>query len=357
VGDVFDPRHRAELTFDALRRHSLYSRRRHLFGRRRRLVHRDYEYLWPFANTWSAVATLASLSVPAGHDEARSFLPALLDGLTHYHRHQGDILREAEPVGFESVVVPPLGAGGDIYYDDNAWLGLALVQHHRLTGDALTLALARRLFSFILSGWSSQPDWVVPGGIRWKVPAVNRSRNTCSNAPTVELGVSLHLLGGDDETLDWAIRIYDWVRQALLGSDAAYADRIAPDGAREPTVWTYNQGTMIGAGVLLHRATGDPAYLDHAKATAAAALERFEVALLLEQGAAFNAVFFRNLLVLDQVAPDGAYRAAASDYGDAMWRDRRNPRTGLFSGGPSFLNNTAPMLEIYALLAGAAPHA
>jgi hypothetical protein len=39
-----------------------------------------------------------------------------------------------------------------------------------------------------------------------------------------------------------------------------------------------------------------------------------------------------------------------------MWMERRDPTTGLFSGGTSFLNNTAPMMQIYALLCGSAPH-
>ena len=57
----------------------------------------------------------------------------------------------------------------------------------------------------------------------------------------------------------------------------AKADRIDPDGAVVEERWTYNQGAMVGAGLLLAEATGDPGYLAQATATAAAALRRFDL--------------------------------------------------------------------------------
>ncbi len=95
----------------------------------------------------------------------------------------------------------------------------------------------------------------------------------------------------------------------------------------------------------------------HAASTAAASVDRFTVPVLVSQDAAFNAVFFRNLFLLDQVIPDPRYRRLAHGYADEMWSQRRDPRTGLFGGGKSPLNDTAPLVEIDALLAGAEPHA
>ena len=160
----------------------------------------------------------------------------------------------------------------------------------------------------------------------------------------------------DEAKLDWAKRIYAWIHESLEGSGGLYFDQIAPDGAVLSDIWSYNQGTMIGAAVLLHRATDEAHYLARAEATAQAALNHFSVDRLMDQNAAFNAVFFRNLFVLDGINPDPAYRALAEEYGDRMWIERRDPLTGLFSDGNSFLNNTAPMMQIYALLGGSAPH-
>ena len=40
-------------------------------------------------------------------------------------------------------------------------------------------------------------------------------------------------------------------------------------------MWTYNQGTVVGAEVQLWQLTGDRAHLDRARRTAAAALNRY----------------------------------------------------------------------------------
>jgi predicted alpha-1,6-mannanase (GH76 family) len=171
-----------------------------------------------------------------------------------------------------------------------------------------------------------------------------------------ELGALVYLETGDEEALLWAIRIYEWVRAVLLGPDGLYFDRIDPVGGLNTDVWSYNQGTMIGAGVLLHRITGEQNYLTHASVTAAASMTHFPTEALVGRDAAFHAVFFRNLFMLDQVVPDSSYRQRALTYGNHMWEQFRNVSTGLFNGNMSRLNNSAPLVETYALLAGAPPH-
>lgn len=360
----------------------LHSARRKVFGWRNWWMARTYEHLWPLANTWSAICTLASLPDHAG---VRDVLPLLLDGLPAYHRDGLAVLTGRGPVGFESAVVPPLGRGGDVYFDDNAWLGLALVRHQELCRDDLSLPLADRLFQFVVGGWSADGGWAVPGGIRWKADPSNTSRNTCTNGPAAALGALVHRLTGDPAALEWALRIYRWTRTALLRDDGLYADRIGPDGTVVTDLWTYNQGSMAGAGVLLAELTGDSAFLADARATAAAALGRFTLDDLFRNGPAFNAAFFRNLFLVPSgstseaarprgaspptapapvvgtvdgrgAAPPGAPGwALASAYDDLLW-EGRDRRTGLFPGGGSPLNRMGPLVQIDALLAGATPH-
>ena len=238
-----------------------------------------------------------------GQRGALELLDTMTRGLRSYGREPG-ILAGTGSAGFESVVTPPLGSGGDRYYDDNAWLGLALVRHHELTGDPVLLRLAERVFPFVVSGWSTEASWEIPGGIRWKEPASNRSRNTCVNGPAAELAARLHEKTGDSAHLEWALRTYEWTRRALQGPDCLYADRIAPDGTRTSTIWSYNQGSTIGAGVLLARQTTASSFLDQAEETATAYLAGLDVPALITQDPAFNAVLFRNLLALDEVRPD-----------------------------------------------------
>lgn len=334
----------------------LYDEAHGLYGAQR-LGRRAFEHLWPFATAWSALCTAGSLS---GHAAARDAAGQLLGGVAHYRRGGWRPALDAgaqqgPPVGFESAVVPPLGPGGDVYYDDNAWIGLALVALHDLTGEAQALRLAQRLLAFVVGGWSVERSWQCPGGIRWQEPAVCQSRNTCANAPAAQLAALVHERTGDRDALAWAVRIDDWVHGSLVRDDGLVADRIDPDGSRDPAVWSYNQGTVIGAGVALHRVTGDRRYLDRAVRCAAAAASHFTPAVLSRQDPPFNAVYLRNALLLDRVVPDPAWLGTAVAYGDMLWR-ARDRRTGLLGSRTTPLNDTAAMLQVQALVAGATPH-
>lgn len=341
--------------------------RRGLFGTRRLLFGRTYEHLWPFACAWSAMETAAGLGGGIGTGAA-AVAAKVAAGLGSYHRAPGAtggsgdqsqgtaaIDPASGPESFESSVTPPLGRGGEVYYDDNAWVALALLEHQRRRQDPASLALARRVVAFCCTGWSTEPGWSHPGGVRWKVPAANRSRNACANGPLAEAAALVHTRTGDAGALEWAVRIYGWVRDALLGPNGLYLDRIMPDGTRVADCWTYNQGTMIGAGVLLAEATGEAGYLDEARATAEAALAHFDVDTLLRQGPAFNAIFFRNMLLLDRRVPDTRIRSLAAAYGECTWEER-SWRAEIVRLGRRPLNGVAPLLEVYALLAGAPPH-
>ncbi len=347
---------RARSCLRAVTARRLYSGRHGLFGSRRPLGGRHYESLWPFANAWAAACTLAALPGDTGQ-EAAALLPRLRHGLDAYRRPgtpDGPARPDRVPAGgFESQVVPPLGRGGDVFYDDNAWIGLAAVAHCERTGDPAALQLAGDLLTSTTAGWSDHTGWACPGGIRWKPSPDTTSRNTCANAPVAELALRVHRRTGDPAALEWGVRLYRWVRGALLGPDDLYADRIDPRGRLERTTWSYNQGAMVGAGVLLYEATGDPAYLEQAAATADAALGHFFGAALESQGPAFNAIYFRNLWLLGRHRPDPRITRAAAAYAEGMWRRRRSSRTGLFTGGGSPLNRSAPMMALFALLAGA----
>jgi hypothetical protein len=344
---------RATSTFDALYQRAVFHERTNLWGRRKWWLLRRNEPLWPYAEMWSATCTLAALP---GQQRALAALPAFFRGLGSYHRRHREVMAGENPIAFESAAVFPHGRGGDKYYDDNTWLGLALCRHHEITGNKSAAQLSRRLLAFILEGWSNEPGWSHPGGIRWVDSDTDLSRNTCSNAPVAQLAALVGLRDKNKEMFAWSERIYAWVRESFLSDQALYIDRIAPDGQTNTQIWSYNQGTMIGAGVQLHKVTGTQSYLAQAQETAAAALAHFSLDALLGQDPAFNAVYFRNLFLLDLARHSSSYRQAAEDYGDRMWAERRDEESGLFLGGTSFLNDSAPMVELYALLAGSPPH-
>jgi uncharacterized protein YyaL (SSP411 family) len=340
---------RALDSWRAIDRH-LFLPRRDLYGVRYWIFWRRYEELWPFAGAWAAAATLQSagpVAASAGH------LSSFRRGLKAYGSEERLIAVTTEQVGFRPGVRTRRSSGGDAFFDDNAWIALALLQQYRVAREAESLELARRVLAFVLSGWSSETAWSHPGGIRWNQSATSTTRNTCSNAPVAEASAQLFIETGDEYWLDWSRRIYQWVRGTLIDADGLYGDHIDADGTVDRHRWTYNQATMIGAGVLLGAATGEERYIADATATAGAVLGYFEVEKLVLQPAPFNAVLLRNLLLLDRSAPDPRYRARMSDYAESMWTSRRNRATGLFSASTvSPLNGSAPLVEIFALLAG-----
>ena len=56
---------------------------------------------------------------------------------------------------------------------------------------------------------------------------------------------------------------------------------------------------------------------------------------LQQQPAIFNAFYFRDLLLLDSVRKNSAYRDAIEQYAQSTWDSNRDPETGLFHFQPS----------------------
>jgi predicted alpha-1,6-mannanase (GH76 family) len=147
--------------------------------------------------------------------------------------------------------------------------------------------------------------------------------------------------------------MYGWVTRCLTSPEGLVYDHRGIDGSVNTAVWSYNQGAMIAVSVGLYRATGHRGFLRRARALAAAALTHFDRTGWAGEPACFVAIFFRDLRALDAASPDRHYAEAAREYGDARWRDGRDPATGLFSGSDSdrALLAQAGMVQLYAELA------
>ena len=75
----------------------------------------------------------------------------------------------------------------------------------------------------------------------------NQSRNTCSTGPTAQVALRLHGRTGETAYLDFAERQMRLLDAILRDDDGLYRDNVDADGPFEPTIWSYNQGTPIGA--------------------------------------------------------------------------------------------------------------
>jgi hypothetical protein len=334
---------------DAGRARSAYAAlQKHLYIPGERLYRGSpFSYVWPFSQTLSATVAMGSLPrVGRRYDDDVRDRIAGLDAYWNPAK---------QPPGYEGAVRPPRGRGGDIAYDDNAWIGLELLRRYRRSHAPFLLSRAQALFRLIVTGWDADPAHPCPGGVPFSQAPDNADRNTVSNAPSAELGLHLYAVTRDPAQLDWSMRLYGWVQSCMRTPAGLYNDHIAYDGRVDQTIWSYNQGTMIGADVLLWRVTGKAGYLRRARAVADAALAYFTPARMRTEPPYFAAIFFDNLLALDAVRPRPAYRQAARTYADWAWRKRRDARTGLFDFGTDGgrVLEQAAIVRIYATLAGA----
>lgn len=335
-----------------------------LYRRNGRLhLRRTPAHLWPFSRALVATLDLAGIdpALTSGFDAEVE----IADRLATLSRYWDP---DRAPPAYSSDVRGARVAR-DRYYDDNAWVGLALIQLERLSPRAGNLRRAQQVFQFAVSGWS-QLERPLPGGVFWVeqghgTGARNHDRNAVSNAPNAQVGLHLEQLQGvppDTHGSAGARDMYEWVMSALDSSRATerpgtglFWDKIRGDGSIDETFWSYNQGSMVGASVLLARLEPDSHsdYLARAEAIARKAMRYFTAVGYEHQPPAFNAIFFRNLMQLHVATRDEQLRVeiieAIRAYADRAWQQRRD-RPRVFGRKATLLDESA-IVQVLALLA------
>jgi hypothetical protein len=263
----------------------------------------------------------------------------------------------ATPRSYEGNVAPPIGPGGDSYYDDNEWVGIELARLYELDRDPAALQQAERIMEFVMAGWqTTAPDGQplpCPGGVPFSDARNNTARNTVTDGPGAELAVQLYRITHETRYLQFAEQAYGWVRQCLLEPSNLYADHINLNGSVQRSLWSYNQGSMMGAGTLLYQVTHDGAYLYQARQTAKAALAYFTYSRLSSENPFFVAVYFRNLLYLDSVTHDPPGTLPVREYAYYAWTRHRLSDNLFAYGSPptAELLGQAALVQVFALLA------
>lgn len=189
--------------------------------------------------------------------------------------------------GIAGFNVLPAPASPDRYYDDNAWLVLALSEVFELTRDPKYLDRAIATHRFVMSGADDQ----LGGGLYWRENP-RESKNTCTNAPAIVSALRLHQLTKEPSYLESARQLYAWTNARLQDSDGLYWDNIRLDGRVRRQKFTYNSALMLRANCLFHEITGEARYLDEAKRIAAAAEARW----VRDDGSIADAGRFAHLL-------------------------------------------------------------
>jgi hypothetical protein len=313
-----------------------------------------FSYLWPFSQAFAATVSLAN--VPHMPVSFARELHSRMIGLQSYLDTDNSGASEgtftSTLAAFDGTVAPPAGPGGTKYYDDNDWVGIELMRAYKLTHEPSLLGSAEAIMAFEMASWEGNPQLPCSGGIPFSNDAENSDRNTVTTAPAAELAVQLYRATGNLQYLQFGEMAYEWVRRCLLQPSGLYADHIDAHGTVETMLWSYGQGTMIGAGTLLYQATGNGAYLYQARQTARAALAYFTPEQLGSEIPFFPSVYFRNLLYLDSVTHDPPGAKLAQSYVDYAWQHLRLTNNLFVAGSPAAaqLLVQAAIVQIYALL-------
>jgi predicted alpha-1,6-mannanase (GH76 family) len=248
-------------------------------------------FMWGVGVQLSALAAAAKIQPDKYLAETRAYADKIQ---SYWIEHKGI-------GGFD---VQPAQKAADRYFDDNAWLVLALAEVFEITGDKKYLEQAEATFRFVLSG----EDDKLGGGLYWRENVLT-SKNTCTNAPAIVSALRLHQLTKEPKQLETAKRLYAWTNAHLQDTDGLYWDNIQLDGKVNRRKYTYNTALMIRANCLFHAITGEGRYLDEARRVATAAEKQW----VHENGGISDSGRFAHLLVesflaLHQEAKDSHWK-------------------------------------------------
>lgn len=213
-------------------------------------------------------------------------------------------------------------------YDDMMWWIMALSRAYTITKNPAYLEQAKAGFKHV---WDGSYD-SAKGGLFWDFK--HSGKNACINYPTVIAAMRLYNITKDKSYLDKAKSIYTWAHDNLFDTaKGRVADHKIGDNKAGYEDYTYNQGTCIGAALLLYKVTKSKNYLDDAKLAAQYTKNVMSDANGIlpaegdfnEQGV-LKAIFAQYLVELAKAAPQDNYGKWAIHNADTAWANRDQTR-------------------------------
>ncbi|MBN1125096.1 MAG: glycoside hydrolase family 76 protein [Sedimentisphaerales bacterium] len=216
------------------------------------------------------------------------------------------------------------------YNDDIMWWAIACTRAYKITSDERYLNKAKSSFDYVHDNFL---DDTLGGGIYW----INErtSKNSCINSPAVIAAARLSVLLKDASYLEKAKSLYEWQKKTLTDGNGKVYDSIRYSQARQTSrvrrfSLTYNQGTFIGAAVLLYQQTGDRTYLDDAikaaewtKANLCVTDRHILKSEGQGDGGAFKGIFVRYMKRLTNECGRTEFLPWMKANADSAWQNRR----------------------------------
>ncbi|RAL07921.1 putative glycosyl hydrolase [Aspergillus homomorphus CBS 101889] len=310
--------------------------------------------LWNTCGWWNGANCLTTLAdLAALNENVNATAPGVLENTFRVATNSNPFPARSIDADYTAAngtayLIPgqPTGAANaslwlDGSYDDDMWWGLAWVAAYDLTGEPDYLDLAEGVFFRLSRAWPSRCG---NGGLDSDYTHVYVG--AVSNELFLQLGAALaNRASHKDYYLDWATRQWRW----FADSGLINANHTINDGLTDActnngmTLWSYNQGIVLGGLVELHRATGQAA----ANSTYLAAASRIAhgaiAALADEEGVIhescepdacddnqtqFKGIFIRNLKVLQGIAPNETFARVINASAESLWENDRTPANG-----------------------------
>lgn len=249
----------------------------------------------------------------------------------------------------------------NVFYDDMEWNALAMLRAYNATGEEKFKSAAEMVWDDIKTGWNDNGE----GGIAWKKDQLY-SKNACSNGPASILAARLYQQFQNEDDKEWALKIYDWEKEHLFNpaTGAVYDGLNANTGeTNSDWIFTYNQGTFLGAALELYEITGEKMYLNDAIKAADYTLNNLVNSndqILKDEGTGdgglFKGIFVRYFtqLILHPDLSEGTrkrYTTFLKHNAETLWLEGTNKGNVLF--GKYWKNKPGSETDLTVQLSGA----
>jgi len=173
-----------------------------------------FSYLWPICGLIQAGNELKKV------DEKDTLMQHIISILPYYY--------DASPPapGYASYIMK--FKGGDRFYDDNQWIGIACMDAYSRTKQASYLQTGKMIYQYMMTGY----DTVLQGGLYWQ-ETKKVSKNTCSNGPGIILALQLYESTRNQRYLDTALMLYNWMNTKLKAPSGLYYDNMRLNGTNK----------------------------------------------------------------------------------------------------------------------------
>jgi hypothetical protein len=209
----------------------------------------------------------------------------------------------ARPVPGYGPVFDAAQPSARIWYDDDAWWGVAFFDAFRATGDRKYLADADRALTFVNSGWDPRT-----GGIYWDIHRTFKSSESLAGATLT--AASLYGATHDARYLALARRYIDWANRDIKGRDGLYGARSTP--ARP---MPYVEGPMAEAMIRLCHSAGQRSYCTAGEQLMQRTADRFPT---LTMGPQYDSIYIRSVVEIYRLDHNPRWYAIARSAGDQV---------------------------------------